>query len=76
MMSRVDNPLLRLPADLLAISLQLVCFTNTDRLDPLARTALTEAFEFAPRLVERQLVVALVYHLRAIGSLKVGENAN
>ena len=75
-LSRGSNPLLRLPADLLAISLQLVCFTDSDRLDPFARTALTEAFEFAPRLVERQLVLALVYHLRDIGSLKVGNNAN
>lgn len=69
-LSQAPDPLLRLPADLLAISLQLVCFNTNPRIDSMAIDALSAAYEFAPRLVERQLVVALLYHLREQGSLR------
>ena len=64
-LNATNNSVLRLPADLLAISLHLVCFTNAERCDPIARVALSEAFKFAPRLVERQLAFALVHHLHS-----------
>ena len=67
-LSETSNPVLRLPADLLAASLHLVRFTS-DKTDSLARSALIEALGFAPRLVERQLTLALVHHLHAENTL-------
>ena len=60
---------LRLPADLLAIGLHLVSFTDPETVDRSARRALAEAMEFAPRIVERQVAVAIIHHLIAQGSI-------
>jgi len=75
-LGRVPDQLLRLPADLLAVSLQLVCFNTNPKIDSMAIDALSAAYEFAPRLAERQLIVALVYHLREQGSLRRAPSGN
>ncbi len=75
-LGQVPDQLLRLPADLLAVSLQLVCFNTNPKIDSMAIDALSAAYEFAPRLAERQLIVALVYHLREQGSLRRAPSGN
>lgn len=64
------NGPLQLPADLFALALNHVTFEDPATRGQPSLTALVEAVDFAPELVDRQVALALVHHLTSEGRWK------
>lgn len=68
--SDADDTVLRFPRDVTAAAMQFVLFGGNEEA---ARAALIDAAYFAPMLVERQLVLAIIHHLVEQGSIQIQE---
>lgn len=68
--SDAEDTVLRFPRYLTAAAMQFVLFGGNEEA---ARVALIDAAYFAPMLVERQLVLAIIHHLAEQGSILISE---